>query len=39
MGRTNSYKPVVVEDDVKLCEFLDVKITEARDTYLMGKVL
>lgn len=39
MGRTNSYKPVVVEDDVKLCEFLDVKITEARDTYLIGKVL
>ena len=39
MGRTNSYKPVVVEDDVKLCEFLDVKITEARDTYLLGKVL
>jgi MiaB-like tRNA modifying enzyme len=39
MGRTNSYKPVVVENDVKLCEFLDVKITEARDTYLIGKVL
>jgi MiaB-like tRNA modifying enzyme len=39
MGRTNSYKPVVVKDDVKLCEFVDVKITEARDTYLMGKVL
>jgi MiaB-like tRNA modifying enzyme len=39
MGRTNSYKPVVVEDEVKLCEFLDVKITEARDTYLLGKVL
>lgn len=39
MGRTDSYKPVVVEDDVQLCDFVDVEITEAKDTYLKGRVL
>ncbi|UCG70548.1 MAG: tRNA (N(6)-L-threonylcarbamoyladenosine(37)-C(2))-methylthiotransferase [Thermoplasmata archaeon] len=39
MGRTNSYMPVVVEDEVQICDFVDVKITEARDIYLKGKVL
>jgi MiaB-like tRNA modifying enzyme len=39
MGRTNSYLPVVVSDDATLCDFVDVKITEARDTYLMGKMI
>ncbi len=38
MGRTDSYMPVVVLDEVKLCDFLDVKITEARNTYLIGEV-
>ncbi len=39
MGRTDSYLPVVVNDEISLCEFVDVTITEAKDTYLKGKVL
>jgi tRNA A37 methylthiotransferase MiaB len=39
MGRTDSYLPVVVSDDAILCDFVDVEITEARDTYLMGKII
>jgi MiaB-like tRNA modifying enzyme len=39
MGRTDSYLPVIMEDNVDICDFVDVKITEAKDTYLKGKVL
>lgn len=39
MGRTDTYKPVVVEDEVQVGEFVDVEITEARDIYLKGRVL
>jgi len=39
MGRTDSYKPVVLGDEVQLCDFVNVKITEAKDTYLKGTVL
>lgn len=39
MGRTGSYKPVVMEDDVALGCFVDVRITEAGDTYLRGTVI
>jgi MiaB-like tRNA modifying enzyme len=39
MGRTDSYIPVVVEDAVHICDFIDVRITEASDIYLKGKVL
>lgn len=39
MGRTDTYKPVVVEDEVKVCDFVDVKITEAKDIYLKGRIL
>jgi MiaB-like tRNA modifying enzyme len=39
MGRTDSYLPVIVEDKVHICDFVDVMITEAADTYLKGKVL
>lgn len=39
MGRTDTYKPVVVEDEVQLCDFVDVEIIEARDVYLKGKIL
>lgn len=38
LGRTNSYKTVVV-DDVPLGSFVDVKITEAKNTYLKGHVV
>ncbi|UCE38065.1 MAG: tRNA (N(6)-L-threonylcarbamoyladenosine(37)-C(2))-methylthiotransferase [Thermoplasmata archaeon] len=39
MGRTDSYLPVVVEDDVALSNFFEIEIIEARDTYLMGRIL
>ena len=39
MGRTDTYKPVVVEDEVQVGDFVDVEITEARDIYLKGRVL
>lgn len=39
MGRTDTYKPVVVEDEVKVGDFVEVEITEARDIYLKGRVL
>ncbi len=39
MGRTDTYKPVVVEDEVQVGDFVDVEITEARDIYLKGRIL
>lgn len=39
MGRTNNYLPVVIEEGVDICDFVEVKIVEAKDTYLKGKVL
>lgn len=39
MGRTDSYKPVVLEDEAQLCDFVDVDIIEAIDFYLKGRVL
>jgi len=38
VGRTRSYKTVILED-VQMGDFLDVVITEAKPTYLIGKVL
>jgi MiaB-like tRNA modifying enzyme len=39
MGRTDSYLPVVVKESLPLCQFVDVEITESKDTYLIGKLL
>jgi MiaB-like tRNA modifying enzyme len=39
MGRTDSYLPVVIEENVDICKFVDVTITEAQDTYLKGRVI
>lgn len=39
MGRTDAYKTVVVEDDVNLCEFVDVKIEKATEIYLKGRII
>lgn len=36
--RTNSYRPVVVRDDIPLGTFTDVTVTEARPTYLLGTI-
>lgn len=38
IGRTDSYKTVVV-DNASLGSFVNVEITEAKGTYLMGKVV
>jgi len=38
IGRTDSYKPVVVEE-AKIGEFVEVKIEEATSTYLKGSIL
>lgn len=38
VGRNNSYKTVIV-DDAPLGEFITVKITEAKNTYLRGEVI
>ena len=37
VGRTNSYKPVVIEENL-LGRFATVKITGAKSTHLEGKV-
>jgi MiaB-like tRNA modifying enzyme len=39
MGRTDSYLPVVVKENISLCQFVDVEITESKDTYLIGRLL
>lgn len=36
--RTGNYRPVVVREGVPLGSFVDVSVTEARATYLMGKL-
>ncbi|MEW6294785.1 MAG: tRNA (N(6)-L-threonylcarbamoyladenosine(37)-C(2))-methylthiotransferase [Candidatus Diapherotrites archaeon] len=38
IARTSSYKPVVIQDNL-LGEFVKLKITEAKPTYLVGTVL
>ncbi len=37
--RTDNYRPVVVRDDIPIGEFRDVEVTEARSTYLIGKLV
>lgn len=39
MGRTDNYLPVIIDDKVDICDFIDVEIVEAKDTYLKGKIL
>lgn len=36
--RTGYYRPVVVRDDIPLGSFVEVTVTEARPTYLLGTV-
>ncbi len=36
--RTGHYRPVVVRDEIPLGEFVDIVVTEARPTYLLGTV-
>ena len=39
VGRTGSYRPVVLRDDLTLGTFATVELTEAAPTHLFGKVL
>ena len=38
IGRTNSYKPVIVQD-AKIGDFVEVTIKKATSTYLKGSIL
>jgi tRNA A37 methylthiotransferase MiaB len=38
IGRTISYTPVVIEEGVRLGEFVDVKIVRSASTYLFGRL-
>lgn len=37
VGRNYAYKPVVVKESVRLGDFVDVEVTEARGGYLLGR--
>lgn len=37
--RTDTYRPVVVRDDIPVGEFREVEITDARPTYLIGRTV
>ena len=39
IARTSNYKPVVLKEEVRLGDFVDVEISSARDTYLIGKLI
>lgn len=38
IGRTKSYKQVVINNKLKLGEFFDIRIIDAKNTYLIGKL-
>ncbi len=37
--RTGFYRPAVIRDEIPLGSFIDVEITEAKPTYLIGKLI
>ena len=39
VGRTENYKPIVIEEKVVIGDFLPIEVTEARSTYLVGKLI
>ncbi len=39
IGRADNYKPVVIQEDVKVGEFASVKIVDSEDTRLFGKLI
>ena len=39
VARTLNYKPVILEEEVSLGSFVDVKITSAQSTHLVGKLI
>ncbi|MFQ6060462.1 MAG: tRNA (N(6)-L-threonylcarbamoyladenosine(37)-C(2))-methylthiotransferase [Thermoplasmata archaeon] len=38
VGRTDSYKPIVLEGELPLGRFFDVRVTSANEVYLIGEV-
>jgi MiaB-like tRNA modifying enzyme len=38
VGRNYSYKPIVLNSDIPLGEFIDVEVTEAHGGYLIGQI-
>ena len=39
VGRSENYKPVVLKENVQIGEFVPVKITDAKPTYLVGSII
>lgn len=39
VGRSGNYKPVVLKENVKIGSFVNVKIKDARPTYLVGSII
>lgn len=39
IGRTNSYRPVILKDEVSIGKFYDVKIESAKNFYLIGSLI
>ena len=39
VGRTNSYKPVVIKKKFCIGDFISVKITDSTSTYLVGSII
>lgn len=39
IGRADNYKPVVIQEDVKVGEFASVKIVDSGDIHLFGKLI
>jgi MiaB-like tRNA modifying enzyme len=39
MGRTENYKPVILTEKIKLGEFIDITIKDAKSTYLVGRLI
>ena len=37
--RTGNYRPVIIKNDVKLGSFAEIEVTEAKPTYLIGRII
>jgi MiaB-like tRNA modifying enzyme len=39
LGRNDNYTPIVIKENLSLGEWVDVKITDATDSYLIGEII
>ena len=39
IGRTNQYKPIIINDPVSIGDIIDVEIIDAKQTYLVGTLI